>query len=80
MSRDGYLPDDVQESDLPGEDDQHYLKCPAHEDAPEVYSECGGIGECLCSPVTREVVGCGAVAPECKCADIFESLEADREP
>jgi hypothetical protein len=48
MSRDGYLPDDVNEEDLPGEGDGHYPNCPANEDAELLYSECGGIGECCC--------------------------------
>ena len=37
MSRDGYLPDNVNESDLPGcgPDDDHYAECPCYEDALE---------------------------------------------
>lgn len=42
MSRDGYLPDDVTESMIPGNrpGDEHDKACPQHEDAPEL-CECG---------------------------------------
>jgi hypothetical protein len=90
MSKDGYLPDDVNEKDLPGFDDQHYLTCPMHEDAPEVYSECGGEGKCACYPDTplgfiKRWLGqwygpdCGIMVPRCECDDISDELAADYE-
>lgn len=92
MSRDGYLPDNVRECDLPGEGEGHYDTCPAHEDAPEIYSECGGEGVCVCYEYalwgTRwmhrlldrinfgEEVCIVVKDPECKCADIADDEAA----
>lgn len=84
MSKDGFLPDDVKESDIPGYHDEHHASCPAHEDAVEVYSECGGQGECECYPDTYrgrwnriwDIIRYGEEIcvvvkdPDCACADI----------
>ncbi len=52
MSKDGYLPDDVREADFdrafPSND--HVSSCPAGEDGPTLFSECGGVGRCVCFP------------------------------
>lgn len=69
MSKDGYLPDNVNESDLPGESGEHYKTCPAHPDAPVIYSECGNDGECLC-----EDDNCEPLDLECECADIAADI------
>lgn len=88
MSRDGYLPDNVRESDLPGNDDAHHWNCPANEDAAEIYSECGGEGECICYPDTlwgrfrrwwnrKDDEGmCVPRKGDCECADLLEDDKA----
>ncbi len=59
-------------------DSDHHPRCPAHEDADEVYSECGGNNECLCpSPAASAAVGaCVIVEPECACADLADDDKA----
>ena len=53
-------------------DTDHHPRCPCHEDADEIYSECGGHSECLCpNPAASAAVGaCVIVEPECICADL----------
>ncbi len=64
----------------PRENDGHYKACPCHEDAPEVYSACGGEGECLRSKQDCEDGECHIVEPECECKEIREDdLEARAE-
>lgn len=42
MSRDGYLPDNVRESDLPGANEpDHAEDCPANPDHEPICAECG---------------------------------------
>ena len=51
MSKDGYLPDNINEWDLPGEDERHLKSCPCYEEV-SVWTKCGGVGECVCYPFT----------------------------
>lgn len=52
MSADGYLPPGVESWHIPGNDQSHYRECPAHEDSKLIWSECKGVGECVCYPKT----------------------------
>ena len=84
MSRDGYLPDNVRECDVPGNrpGDSHDDRCRAAEDAPEYHPECGGVGRCECwdhIPRWRRWLwrlwykDCEVDAdPDCNCADIAD--------
>ena len=76
MSRDGYLPDGVNESDIPGNrpGDNHHPECYLHEDQPE---------RCVCDrPMeghpqdTRSLTDCDGITlnknPECSCPDEAE--------
>lgn len=80
MSADGMLPDDVRECDVPGNrpGDEHNPACPCHEDVPRAF-QCGGLEEHFCSLVEREINGCEYVEPDCRCSDIAEEAEADRD-
>ena len=82
MSADGMLPDDVTEDMVPGNrpGDQHDKACKQHEDAERTWSECGGIGECLCKSkiIAREITNCREIEPACTCADLAAQRASDR--
>lgn len=70
MSRDGYLPDNVRECDIPGNRacDEHHKACPCHDDAPEL-CVCGAEWE------THKREDCEGLykidsSPDCICADL----------
>ena len=49
MSRDMWRGYDAWRTRTPWDDEpEHCGRCPAGEDAPDLYSECGGLGECEC--------------------------------
>ena len=59
-------------------DDDHHPRCACHEDADEIYSECGGVGECTCAG-THGVDGAGTClvkTPDCTCADLADDDKA----
>lgn len=85
MSKDGYLPDGVRESDLPGSED-HHLACPCHEDQPE-RCECGcdmeGHPKDRCDSDSGRLGLCGCdgrrlATPNCECFEIAEDIESAR--
>lgn len=62
----------------PWDDEPDHLKdCPCSPDSEPIYSECGGIGECLCSEIDLAINGCEEIDPECTCPTKAE-LEAER--
>jgi len=76
------------------QDEWHYTKCPAHEDALPVFTECKGVGRCECyddklwgtrwlhrllNERWRGFEECREEPyPECECEDIEQREAADR--
>lgn len=74
MSRDGYLPDGVEDWHIPGNrpQDQHFDECPCADDGPE-YCVCG------CPIAGHDLKDCGRCEgvkiddnPDCICHDRTE--------
>jgi hypothetical protein len=88
MSRDGYLPDDVRECDVPGNrpGDDHDSRCPQHEDQPET-CVCGcdfeGHPKGHCESALGLSGDCGCLGrkladPDCTCADLADQDASDK--
>ena len=76
-------------------DDDHDERCPAHEDAEPRWSECGGVGKCICYAhrafltcwfwYLLDVLSFGTDVcapiedPDCACAKIAGDRDADRD-
>jgi len=90
MSRDMWRGYDAWRTSTPYDyDEEHFDICPAGEDGPELFSECGGLGECECYPDTwlgklrrfmdRLVLGESVCIPtkdpECTCPSAQEIAE-----
>ena len=55
----------------------HIDSCPANDDAEQTYSECGGIGECICTTIEKAVNECVPLEGECICPT-KEDIEQDK--
>ena len=85
MSRDGYLPDNVRECDVPGNrpQDNHDERCPCHDDSDPIcvcrcpddkHDErgiCRDEKRCLCEGWKHDE------DPDCICADLDSDAKAD---